>query len=370
MHSASSDLDQFLADLVRQAKAGDRLPPIRALMQRFGVSQPIVQKALAQLKAQGVIASEIGRGTYVVGEAGADAAQAPDRPAPSRSVLLLRRSISVARGRVLLEHLQQRLAADGHRVLEVSYTDLDHAQAVLRGLPRFDACVIQSTFTTITTELLATLHQKCQIVAVDGTALVGADVEAVGTEWGEPLEDAVDLLAAQGHRQIAVAMTTHPLLATQMGLRRLAHLRQRRPQLSLQLLPSPELPGEQYEAELVDRLVALRDGGTPGTAPGPLPFTALVVWGVERGAQLRAHLAQAGLAVPQALSVVLLGRTDLPNEHDGFFDTVGCSVADQAQALYQAINAHWHDPHRAYGVTLIPVTRRPGASVGAPAQVG
>lgn len=366
MHSASADLDQFLADLVRQAKAGDRLPPIRALMQRFGVSQPIVQKALAQLKAQGVIASEIGRGTYVVGEAGADATGPQARPTPSRSVLLLRRSISVARGRVLLEHLQQRLAAEGHRVLEVSYTDLDHAQAVLRGLPRFDACVIQSTFTTITTELLATLHQKCQIVAVDGTALVGADVEAVGTEWGEPLENAVDLLAAQGHRQIAVAMTTHPLLATQMGLRRLTHLRQRRPTLDLQLLPSPDLPGEHYEVELVDRLLALRH--SPSNAPGSLPFTALVVWGVERGAQLRAHLAQAGLAVPQALSVVLLGRTDLPNEHDGFFDTVGCSVADQAQALYQAVNAHWQDPTRAYGVTLIPVTRRPGASVGAPAQ--
>ena len=33
--------------------------------------------------------------------------------------------------------------------MELSYTDSDHALTVLKGLPRFDACVVQSTFQPI-----------------------------------------------------------------------------------------------------------------------------------------------------------------------------------------------------------------------------
>jgi DNA-binding GntR family transcriptional regulator len=139
------ELERHLEELAGQARPGDRLPPIREFMRRFGVSQVVVQRAFDRLKERGLIDSQVGRGTFFVqaaasasapapAAAGARraeapaAARAPVTRAPSvRSVLLLRRSISIVGGRVLVDELRRRFAADGHRVLEVSYTDPEHA---------------------------------------------------------------------------------------------------------------------------------------------------------------------------------------------------------------------------------------------------
>ena len=369
MQSSAQDLGHFLEDLARNARPGERLPPIRELMRRFGASQMLVQRAFNDLKTQGLIESQVGRGTYFLGrgaeavEPGESGVPGPEprvRPAATRSVLLLRRSISIARGRVLVEGLHRRFAADGQRVLEVSYTDAEHARTVLKALPSFDACVVQSTYRTLPIDLLAPLRDKCRVLAVDGAALVGADVEAVGTEWGEPLAQAVTALRQAGHRSIAYASTDQPFLATQLGRRRFEHLRASQTDIAFHDLTVPHMPDERYADTLVEQLQALAD------ASGRLPFTALVAWGIEDGAAFRALLAQAGIEVPRRLSIVLLGRTDLPNEHAGFFDVVGCSVADQVEMLYAAIQARWAAPSSPYGVRFTPVRQRAGSSVAAP----
>lgn len=373
MRQPDADLHHYLDQLAQQARPGDKLPPFRDLMKRFGVSQLVVQRAFDGLRARGLIAAQVGRGTFFVAPASGPADASPARRAPGpvaagpRSVLLLRRSISIARGRVLVESLQARLAAEGHRVLELSYTDPDHARSVLKGLPRFDAGVIQSTFKALPIETLAALRDRCAVLAVDGAALVGTDVEAVGTEWGEPLEQAVALLRAQGHRRIACASTTHPFLAVELGRRRLAGLRQALPDTELVEIALPRLPGEGYEEALVAAWQAAQAEAARTSTAG---CTALVAWGVEHGARLRQLLADAGQAVPAQLSVVLLGRTDLANEHADFFDVVGCRVADQVAALYDAIVARWADPGRPYGIRFVPVALRAGASVAAPASGG
>ncbi len=371
--SSPPNLDQFLEQLAHEARPGDRLPTIRELMKRFGASQMLVQRAFQGLKEKGLIDSQVGRGTYFRGAGSAPTAtgHAPEDtertrphalpPAPTvKSVLLLRRSISIARGRVLVEGLQRRLANEGHRVLELSYTDPDHALTVLKGLPRFDACMVQSTFKAIPIALLAALRDKSDVLAVDGAALVGADVEAVGTEWGEPLAAAIALLVQQGHRRIAYATTSHPFLATQLGRRRFKYLQGTLPGVQLQEITLGMLPHEDYTTRLVQQLQS------SAGSDGALPFTALVAWGIEDGALFQRLLAQAGIAVPAQLSVVLLGRTDLTNEHADFFDVVGCSVADQVDALHHAITARWADADTPYGVHLTPVVRRAGASVVPP----
>jgi hypothetical protein len=231
---------------------------------------------------------------------------------------------------------------------------------MLKGLPRFDACVIQSSFRTIPIDLLAALRERSDVLAVDGAALIGTDVQAVGIEWGEPLAQAVARLHVRGHRRIAVASTSRPLLATQLGWRRFEALAREQAQvLDLQALALPHDPGDEYEAALVAAIEA-------AAADGALPFSALVAWGVEDGERLRARLAAIGIDVPASLSVVLLGRTDLVNEHAGFFDVVGCSVADQIDAVHRAVLARWAEPERPYGVELVPVSARAGASVATP----
>jgi len=364
MRNTTSDLEQFLDELARDAHPGDRLPPIRDLMRRFGASQMVVQRAFQSLKARGLIASQVGRGTYFRADGGPAIVSAGGASAGARSsvrsVLLLRRSISIVRGRVLVEGLQRRFTADGHRVLEVSYTDPDHARTVLKGLPNFDACVVQSTFKTITIDVLAALREKCDVLAVDGTALVGTDVDAVGMEWGEPLATAITLLQQRGHSRIAYATTSHPFLANELGRRRFEHLKKTLTGIELHSMSVPHLPDENYEAGLVDMIKASLD------VSGRPPFTALVAWGIEDGAKFRRLLSDVGLGIPAALSVVLLGRTDLAHEHADFFDSIGGSVADQIECLYQAITARWTDPSIPYGVRLIPVTTHVGQSIAAP----
>ena len=377
MRNPAVDVELFLEALAQEAKPGDRVPPIRELMKRYGASQAVVQRAFGRLKEAGLIHSEVGRGTFFVGRRLSspvatrsllgDRAPRDAREVSSGalSVLLLRRSVSIVRGRRLIEGLHQVFVAEGARVLELSYTDPLHAQAVLKGLPRFDAGVVQSTYRPLPIDLLAALRERCTVLAVDGLALAGSDVESVGTEWGEPLATAVAALRRLGHTSIAFATTAHPFLSTQLALRRFAGLLQddERP-LSGQVLTLPYLPDEGYVQALIDRLQAMR------TPSGGLPFTALVAWGVEDGAAFREGLAQLGIDVPRSLSVVLLGRADIETEHAGFFDVVGGLVADQVQALHQTIHQRLDSPDAPFTVSIAPVKSRAGQSTAAPQQAG
>lgn len=367
MRNPSADVERFLELLAQDAQPGDRLPPIRELMKRFGASQAVVQRAFGVLKAQGLIQSEVGRGTFFVGGRGgrslrgavrSDAAprERSDDLSSALSVLLLRRSVSIARGRRLIEGLQQVLASEGARVLELAYTDPLHAQAVLQGLPRFDVCVVQSTYRPLPIELLASLHDRCRVLAVDGLALAGSDVESVGAEWGEPLAAAVEQLRQAGHTRLAFATTAHPFLSTQLALRRFDGLVP-----GGQVLALPLLPDEGYVQALIGQLQDLQDGS------GCLPFSALVAWGIEDGADFRAQLAGLGLSVPRDLSVVLLGRPDIETEHAGFFDIAGSPVGEQVQRLHDAIHRRLASPQAPYGVTITSVGRRAGQSIAAPA---
>ena len=362
MRAASNELGHFLDTLASSARPGDRVPTVRDLMRRFGVSQLTVQRAFDGLKTRGLIESQVGRGTFFSADgppAHASARAAAEAPSALRSVLLLRRSVSIVRGRVVVDGLQRRFATEGHRVLEVSYSDSEHARTVLKGLPRFDACVIQTSFESIAIETLAAVRQKTDVIVVDGVALFGTEIDAVGLEWGEPLAAAVRLLAQRGHLRIAHATTSHPFLANELGRRRLEELRVTDPELTLHSMILPHLPQDDLEGALAASLKEQLD------TSGRLPFTALVAWGIEDGARFRELLSRIGLAVPSKLSVVLLGRADLANEHADFFDTVGCQVADQVEYLHDAVVARWAEPARPHGIRFLPVVMRAGASIKA-----
>lgn len=368
--SSQADLERFLEELAATAQPGDRVPPIRDLMRRFGLSQVLVQRCFQHLKDRGLIASESGRGTYFLANAGsgsegraagsASAHTGRARQQTARSILLLRRSISIMRGRVLVEALHRRFTSEGHRVLEVSYTDPEHARTVLRSLPRLDACVLQSSYKTVTIDLLAAIKERTDVLAIDGAALMGADVEVVGTEWGEPVARSVARLIEGGHTKIGYATVSTPFLANELGKRRFDSLKESRADLELYSVSVPHGPDSDYAEALVEELTSKLDG------EGRLPFTAVVVWGIEDGSRFRSLLSARGIDVPGALSVVLLGRTDMSNEHGDFFEVFGCSVADQVDQLHAAIARRWAEPSAPFGIAFTPVTHRAGRSVGSP----
>ena len=360
--SRQNDLRTYLAEQARRAEVGDRLPTVRWLMREFGLSQASVQRALAELKAEGLIVAKPGRGTVFVGRSVQPPNEADERHNAGdqpRSVLLLRRLVGTRRGRVVLDILQRRLIEAGHRTLEVAYSDAEHAARVLQALPRFDACIVQNSFEPMPLEMLAALRRRTDAIVIDGAWLVGTDVDAVGFEWGEPVERAVALLHKHGHQRIGFATTANPFLANELGRQRYAHMQARadRPDSLQPALLLRELPYQGYEAALVAALAAQVD------EEGQLPFTGLIAWGIESGSAFRKLLDQAGIRVPQALSIVLLGRTDIEEEAAGFFTMIGCRASEQCDGLYDALRERWARPQSPHRLNFMPVHEREGASV-------
>lgn len=352
-------LRSYLVELLGTGSPGDRLPTVRTMMQRFSLSQAKVQKELDALRKNGTIVSGVGQGTFIAQRAGDAAAPRPPATATPRSVLFLRRSEGMRRGRLVLEAVQRRFVADGCQILEVSYSDARHACRVLRTLPHFDGCVIQSSFETIPVEMLAAARLRADAIAIDGAWLIGTDLDAVGFEWGEPVERAVALLRQHGHRDIMLATSATSFLANDLGIRRYEGLRERL--RSEATLHSPLLIGEPPHAEYTAAMVeALRTQIGPD---GTLPFTGLIAWGVESGTTLRAALAGIGIMVPEQLSVVLLGRTDIPEEADGFFSLIGYRASEQCDGLYEALNRRWMNSHSRSTLRLLQVHQTDGASV-------
>lgn len=352
-------LQDYLKSLAATAQPGDRLPTVRSLMRDFKMSQPGVQRALQALKEEGLVDAQVGRGTFFVGgSAGHRAANMRSLPQKGRSVILLRRPSATQRARLVMDRLQAMVADGGDMTLEVGYSDADHARRVLQSLPRFDACVIQNSFEQMPVEMLAALRRKSDNVIVDGAWLVGTDVDAVGFEWGRPVERAVHLLSTGGHQHIHYITTANCFLANELGLHRYRQMREEAPCGTQLRAPNllPSLPSREFELAVLERLAAIaREPG--GERRGVL------VWGVESGERLRAGLYARGIRVPEDISIILLGRSDVESEREGFFHLIGYSAQEQAETLYARLKSRWSDPHAPYGLTLITMHEVEGRSV-------
>lgn len=365
--SETSKLQSYLRSVALTAPPGERLPTVRQLMRDFSLSQQNVERALKALKHEGLVAAHVGRGTFFTGEnsqplavsrnlAGQDKAQ--------RSVILLRRSSNNLRGRFVLEELQRRLSDAGHVTLEVGYSDPEHAKQVLQTLPRFDACIVQNSFDTMPVDMIAAIRRKTETIVVDGAWLVGTDIDAVGFEWGQSIETAVQRLTATGHDCIHLLTTTSFFLANEMGLHRWRNLRER-PDLAQILQPEirvAKLPPKDYEDVAVDAFINAINGDQAASR------RALIIWGIDDGAKFKALAERAGLAIPRDLSVILLGRTDLAPEAGGFFHVIGYSAADQVDGVYRRLIERWQKPEEPFGLRLLPMTEHSGPSLGGQAS--
>lgn len=362
----TSKLQSYLRSVALAAEEGDRLPTVRQLMRDFSLSQQVVQRAVNDLKAEGLVDAHVGRGTFFTKSKQPDVGESVPSPSSKkhdnapRSVIMLRRSSSNLRGRVVLESLQHRLNSDGHVTLEVGYSDPEHAKQVLHTLPRFDACIVQNSFDIMPVDMISAIRRKTDTIIVDGAWLVGTDIDAVGFEWGQSVETAVRRLVSSGHDCIHYVTTASFFLANEMGLHRWRNLRETaeladviRPEIKI-----AKLPAKDYEEAVVAALVSAISESPDSRAP------AVVVWGVEDGARFKSLLEQEGLAIPADLSVILLGRTDLDPEAGGFFQMVGYTTADQVDGVYGRLLERWQKRKEPYGLRLLPMREREGRSVG------
>lgn len=363
--SETNRLQSYLRSVAQTATPGERLPTVRQLMRDFSLSQQNVERALKALKDEGLVAAHVGRGTFFTGQAAAPTATATAARTVTNadrqlSVILLRRSSNNLRGRFVLEELQRRLSEAGHVTLEVGYSDPEHAKQVLQTLPRFDACIVQNSFDIMPVDMIAAIRRKTDTVIVDGAWLVGTDIDAVGFEWGQSVETAVQRLVASGHDSIHFVTTTSFTLANEMGLHRWRTLRTR-PELADVLQPEiriAKLPPKDYEDVAASAFLEARTAAAGAKRP------ALLIWGVDDGIRLKSLLEQADIAMPNDLSVILLGRTDLAAEAGGFFHVIGYSAADQVDGVYRRLIERWQKPQEPFGLRLLPMTEHPGPSLG------
>ncbi|BEQ14536.1 GntR family transcriptional regulator [Desulfoferula mesophila] len=119
--------DQVAAILVGELengtlKPGEMLPPEMELAARFGVSRAVIREALSQLKAEGLLESQQGRGVMVVGRAGRRYFRLED---PEKS------------NAESLTHLYELRA-----ILEAEAAALAAARAHTRDIARLGECVV------------------------------------------------------------------------------------------------------------------------------------------------------------------------------------------------------------------------------------
>ena len=115
-------LQSYLRSLSLRAAEGEKLPTIRQLMQDFGLSQALVQRVFDALRAEGLIVSQVGRGTFFTGGRPSEGPQPERATGGGRSVILLRRPLQNLRGRLVLGTADGWLKADGETIYQA--TDL------------------------------------------------------------------------------------------------------------------------------------------------------------------------------------------------------------------------------------------------------
>jgi len=136
MGEASSKLYMEIAEEIRREieegafRPGDRLPTLRELAERFGVSRATVREALSALRGQGLVEFRHGMGTYV------RTASVEMWMQPLDAAILL----SYDNVRDLVELLTAVLAQIAYRAaahrMERDYTQLAHALFELEASPR------------------------------------------------------------------------------------------------------------------------------------------------------------------------------------------------------------------------------------------
>ena len=332
---SEEDLGRILRSEIQDLAPGTRLPTVREMMQQYGVTLHIAQKALQGLKADGLATTHVGRGTFVSGErnsrlAGADPEPSTDKPDGLR-VLTLHHLTASHRGDVIAHALHDRLQQDGHRSISVAYGDVATLEQLL-GRGEFDFCVIQPRRSVLPVRLLDLIRTRARHVVVEGRILENLDVDVVVRDRRASVAIALDHLLELGHRRLML-LTEDPSDAVGYSeIEGLFRLWQQASGIgedwSVCHLPPADADNGAGYGDLTSQL--------QGTKPDARP-TAMLVSGRFDEATLRAAIQNAGLKIPDDLSVVYLRSASSDGDDADGFTTVSRSAEQVVTTLQEHI---------------------------------
>jgi DNA-binding LacI/PurR family transcriptional regulator len=343
------ELEQALLARVEQARHGDKLPPVRALMNEYKVGQALIQEILGRLAHQGKLTLRVGRGTFV---------QKPSEMArkgiAGASVLVLSLRGQTQRSYEVARRMHAELSRQDVKCVQLVYERLEQALEMLHVKTRFDVCVLQSYFDTIPIGLLSYLQNRCSGVVVDGARISGIDVDAVASDWRGAMDSALSLLRAAGHERIAFLAwpgavqplegLRHHFISLRQCLGRDAEWM---PLVQLEHMPRP---GES-SVDLISEKLAELDLGS-ATAP-----SALIVWSVGQAEALEIALARLGIKQRKqrrSVRIVVLGHVNRPEDHLNRFDIIGSNSDVAADVLVQCISARIGSPQSPHKTVYLP----------------
>ena len=326
-----------VADEMRQRmltmSAGERLPPVRQLMTTFGVSQMTMQRALSQLKQEGLLTTSVGRGTFV----GSGLQLSEEQ----RNILVLTREQHTERSDEVARGLHRALLKRDWRAAVLAYSDFPQATDLIRNSPGFDACVIHPRQEVLPLELLAAARSRSRAVVVEGYSVEGVDVDGVAVDWNAALSLGLRHLVDLGHHRIGLLALDRPVRAFVSIVSQFRLLNGwadlQAPVDPIVLLPE-DWRNDGY-AGLTARLQALTDNrGRP-------IFSAMLIFvGTYNGRQM---LKALDAAMPN-LSTAVLGFNDLETEHANQVTTVGQSTTNVTEAVAELIERRWAEPSAPY----------------------
>jgi DNA-binding LacI/PurR family transcriptional regulator len=336
----SALVQTILDDLRKQVNVlaeGERLPTVRQLMKKFGVSQLAVQQALTHLKTEGLVFAHVGRGTFV--------AQRTARPDQDyTTIIVIRYDYPSRRGESITRALNDKLTSSSFRMLTLTCTEHLHAAEVLRDAPVAGGYILQPLSPNVPVRLLDFLRRRSPAVVVEGYPMESADVDAVATDELATVEMAVRHLTDLGHRHIVLATGEPPMISRHQfryfpTVARWAGLP---PEASTRLQADTKLgegATEHMRSCLSQYLADHR----------PLPFTAMIVGSHASAVGAIQALAKAGYAVPKDVSVVVLDNPDLVSPNEMQFTMIGRTSQRIANDLVQRFQWRLKNPTEPYG---------------------
>ncbi len=335
LHEGRSLRENVLNDirsLADHAPAGTKLPTIRRLMADFSVSQHVVQAGLNQLRAEGLIVSQVGRGTFV-----AERNIVSRRP---RKVLTLLYQHPYERGDIIARLIHQRLCIEGHESLVLTYSNTQHVTEMLKNGSEFDTCILQPRSSVVPVSLLALLKQRAEHVLIESLAAEHFDVDAVSNDPRVCVELAVRHLWDQGYE--AVIWVTES--------------------------------GQNYFFARAAEIFSAFCGGFGGARSGcsvvradPAPDrlgigdlsgafahlglkhsrrrVAVVVASFVDGQTILDAMESCGLRTPEDVGVVRIGTPDLEADHARRITTVGRRSTQAAATVLDRVAWRWKNPN-------------------------
>jgi GntR family transcriptional regulator len=174
-----------------QLDAGDRLPSENELAERYGTSRPTVRRAIALLKAEGLVSTAQGRGVFV-------------RSKPHVRLLLsgenFRRHRSAGLSGFNAQVAEQGQAAE-QRLLDVAWVAASEEVALRFAVDRGSRVVVRRRLFLVNDEPVARCDSYYPSDVADGTALAEPEripggayglIEGVGGPIGRRLQRSVD----------------------------------------------------------------------------------------------------------------------------------------------------------------------------------